>query len=71
MCVNAEQVGDWGRDGHDNQTLVAAAMGKAARDLDFIISTGDNFYGAPFSYGLNSLVPSVTWAGSRKPQQMS
>ena len=43
--LHAEQVGDWGRDGHDNQTLVAAAMGSAARDLDFIISTGDNFYG--------------------------
>lgn len=44
-CQIAEQVGDWGRDGLDNQTLVAAAMGKAARDLDFIISSGDNFYG--------------------------
>ena len=39
------QVGDWGRDGHDNQTLVAAAMGQAATNLNFVISVGDNFYG--------------------------
>jgi hypothetical protein len=43
------QVGDWGRDGHDNQTLVAAAMGQAATNLDFVISVGDNFYGLVYS----------------------
>ncbi|XP_043722856.1 purple acid phosphatase 3-like [Telopea speciosissima] len=39
-------VGDWGRKGHYNQTLVADQMGKVAEELDpaFIISTGDNFY---------------------------
>ena len=42
------QVGDWGRDGHDNQTLVAAAMGQAANNLDFVISVGDNFYGLSY-----------------------
>ncbi|KAK9277276.1 hypothetical protein L1049_006816 [Liquidambar formosana] len=39
-------VGDWGRGGHYNQTEVALQMGFVGekRDIDFIISTGDNFY---------------------------
>ena len=38
------QVGDWGRNGIYNQSLVAAAMGRIAGDLDFVLSVGDNFY---------------------------
>ena len=38
------QVGDWGRNGVYNQSLVAAAMGRVAGDLDFVVSVGDNFY---------------------------
>ncbi|XP_021742334.1 purple acid phosphatase 8-like [Chenopodium quinoa] len=39
-------VGDWGRKGAYNQTLVANQMGIVGEklDVDFIISTGDNFY---------------------------
>ncbi|XP_028805500.1 purple acid phosphatase 3 [Neltuma alba] len=39
-------VGDWGRKGEYNQSQVAAQMGKVAEklDIDFVISTGDNFY---------------------------
>lgn len=39
-------IGDWGRQGQEGQREVAAALGRAARQLDpeFIISTGDNFY---------------------------
>lgn len=39
-------VGDWGRDGKDNQTEVAGQMGLVAAALDarFVISVGDNFY---------------------------
>ncbi|KAK9813485.1 hypothetical protein WJX73_001645 [Symbiochloris irregularis] len=39
-------VGDWGRNGQYNQSLVAAAMAQHARKHkpQFIISTGDNFY---------------------------
>lgn len=39
-------VGDWGRKGLYNQSQVAAQMGKIAQPLniDFVISTGDNFY---------------------------
>ena len=40
----AVQVGDWGRNGHRNQSRVAAAMGRVAGDLDFVLSVGDNFY---------------------------
>ena len=38
------QVGDWGRHGLFNQSLVAQAMGRVAQNLDFVISVGDNFY---------------------------
>ncbi|CAM6108215.1 unnamed protein product [Calypogeia fissa] len=43
---NALVVGDWGREGLYNQSLVAQQMGKVGKHLDvnFIISTGDNFY---------------------------
>ncbi|KAI3894661.1 hypothetical protein MKW92_002849 [Papaver armeniacum] len=39
-------VGDWGRRGSSNQTLVADQMGKIGEKLDpdFVISVGDNFY---------------------------
>ncbi|CAO2837151.1 unnamed protein product [Amaranthus hypochondriacus] len=39
-------VGDWGRKGGFNQSLVATQMGKVGENLEveFIISTGDNFY---------------------------
>ncbi|XP_027342125.1 purple acid phosphatase 3-like [Abrus precatorius] len=39
-------VGDWGRKGHYNQSLVAFQMGVVGEklDIDFVISTGDNFY---------------------------
>lgn len=39
-------VGDWGRGGAFNQSEVALQMGRTGEDLniDFVISTGDNFY---------------------------
>ncbi|XP_062109818.1 purple acid phosphatase 17-like [Humulus lupulus] len=39
-------VGDWGRNGHFNQSKVAFQMGRIGEklDVDFVISTGDNFY---------------------------
>ncbi|KAK4596947.1 hypothetical protein RGQ29_014827 [Quercus rubra] len=39
-------VGDWGRKGLYNQSLVATQMGVVGEklDIDFVISTGDNFY---------------------------
>ncbi|KAL6654121.1 hypothetical protein ACP70R_007586 [Stipagrostis hirtigluma subsp. patula] len=39
-------VGDWGRRGRFNQTLVADQMGIIGEkmDIDFVISVGDNFY---------------------------
>ncbi|KAK9276424.1 hypothetical protein L1049_005957 [Liquidambar formosana] len=39
-------VGDWGRRGRYNQSDVAAQMGIIGEklDIDFVISTGDNFY---------------------------
>ncbi|EAZ18691.1 hypothetical protein OsJ_34211 [Oryza sativa Japonica Group] len=39
-------VGDWGRRGAYNQSMVAAQMGIVGEkmDIDFVISTGDNFY---------------------------
>nr|CAB3496539.1 unnamed protein product [Digitaria exilis] len=39
-------VGDWGRKGTYNQSRVAEQMGKVGEqlDIDFVISTGDNFY---------------------------
>lgn len=39
-------VGDWGRRGHYNQSEVALQMGIVGEklDIDFVISTGDNFY---------------------------
>ncbi|XP_039041042.1 purple acid phosphatase 8-like [Hibiscus syriacus] len=40
-------VGDWGRRGHYNQSQVALQMGLIGEKIgiDFVISTGDNFYG--------------------------
>ncbi|KAL5204872.1 hypothetical protein ABZP36_009743 [Zizania latifolia] len=39
-------VGDWGRRGQFNQSMVATQMGIVGEkmDIDFVISTGDNFY---------------------------
>ncbi|ONL95799.1 Purple acid phosphatase 3 [Zea mays] len=39
-------VGDWGRKGTHNQSRVADQMGRVGEklDIDFVISTGDNFY---------------------------
>ncbi|PON84080.1 Acid phosphatase, type [Trema orientale] len=39
-------IGDWGRNGRYNQSKVALQMGRIGEklDIDFIISTGDNFY---------------------------
>jgi len=39
-------IGDWGRKGAYNQTMVAEQMGKVGEelDIDFVVSTGDNFY---------------------------
>ncbi|PHU23446.1 Purple acid phosphatase 4 [Capsicum chinense] len=39
-------VGDWGRKGDYNQSVVAFQMGRIGEklDIDFVVSTGDNFY---------------------------
>ncbi|KAJ7954477.1 Purple acid phosphatase [Quillaja saponaria] len=39
-------IGDWGRKGLYNQSEVAHQMGRVGKklDIDFVISTGDNFY---------------------------
>ncbi|PON96794.1 Acid phosphatase, type [Trema orientale] len=39
-------IGDWGRRGDYNQSQVAVQMGKMGEklDIDFVVSTGDNFY---------------------------
>ncbi|XP_052174775.1 purple acid phosphatase 17-like [Diospyros lotus] len=39
-------VGDWGRRGQFNQSQVALQMGRIGEelDIDFVVSTGDNFY---------------------------
>lgn len=44
--MNLLVVGDWGRKGEYNQSQVATQMGKIGEelDIDFVISTGDNFY---------------------------
>lgn len=44
--LNFLVIGDWGRNGEHNQTYVAKEMGRVADelDIDFVISTGDNFY---------------------------
>ncbi|XP_042004864.1 purple acid phosphatase 4-like [Salvia splendens] len=44
--ITAFVIGDWGRKGEYNQSLLAHQMGITAekKNIDFIISTGDNFY---------------------------
>ncbi|THU52550.1 hypothetical protein C4D60_Mb10t05140 [Musa balbisiana] len=39
-------IGDWGRKGEFNQSQVATQMGRIGEelDIDFVVSTGDNFY---------------------------
>ena len=47
-ALNFLSVGDWGRNGRENQDLVAAAMGAWAERVGaaFVVSVGDNFYDA-------------------------
>lgn len=44
--ISIVQVGDWGRLGEFNQSLVAEAMASRASKLhpDFVLGMGDNFY---------------------------
>ncbi|XP_024529679.1 purple acid phosphatase 3 [Selaginella moellendorffii] len=44
--LNFLVIGDWGRNGFYNQSLVASQMGRVGEllDIDFVISVGDNFY---------------------------
>ncbi|EFJ25933.1 hypothetical protein SELMODRAFT_228150 [Selaginella moellendorffii] len=44
--VNFLALGDWGRHGLYNQSLVASQMGKigGALEINFVVSVGDNFY---------------------------
>ncbi|XP_024388251.1 purple acid phosphatase 17 [Physcomitrium patens] len=46
--LNFLAVGDWGREGTFNQTMVAKQMGRVGRQLriNFVVSVGDNFYQA-------------------------
>ncbi len=45
-AINFIAMGDFGRNGEDNQKEVAVQMGKTAKqlDADFFVITGDNFY---------------------------
>ncbi len=45
-ALNFAVIGDWGREGHEGQTEVAAQMAKACKDFSasFVVSLGDNFY---------------------------
>jgi tartrate-resistant acid phosphatase type 5 len=45
-ALNFIAMGDWGRNGEDNQKEVAIQMGITAKEADayFIVATGDNFY---------------------------
>ena len=47
---HVSQVGDWGRLGQYNQSLVAEAMAFRADKLqpDFVLGMGDNFYPSTF-----------------------
>jgi tartrate-resistant acid phosphatase type 5 len=44
--LNFVLIGDWGRDGHDDQRDVAVQMGKTAAAIgsQYTVSVGDNFY---------------------------
>ncbi|GJN04652.1 hypothetical protein PR202_ga22217 [Eleusine coracana subsp. coracana] len=44
--LNVLSVGDWGRRGQLNQTLVAKQMGIIGKrmNIDFVVNVGDNFY---------------------------
>ena len=46
LPTRVKQVGDWGRLGEFNQSLVAEAMASRAAKLhpDFVLGMGDNFY---------------------------
>ncbi|RHN42336.1 putative Acid phosphatase [Medicago truncatula] len=46
QSLNFLVVGDWGRKGNYNQSLVAHQMGIVGKNLniEFVVSTGDNFY---------------------------
>ena len=45
-ALNCVLIGDWGRNGHDDQRAVAVQMGKTAAAISarFTVSVGDNFY---------------------------
>jgi tartrate-resistant acid phosphatase type 5 len=44
--LNFVLIGDWGRNGHDEQAAVATQMGKTAAQIgsQYTVSVGDNFY---------------------------
>jgi tartrate-resistant acid phosphatase type 5 len=44
--LNFVLIGDWGRNGHDEQRDVAVQMGKTAQEIgsQYTVSVGDNFY---------------------------
>jgi len=44
--LNIVLIGDWGRNGHDEQRDVAVQMGKTAEEISsrYTVSVGDNFY---------------------------
>src|SRR6516165_1782512 len=44
--LNFVLIGDWGRNGHDEQSAVAVQMGKIASHIgsQYTVSVGDNFY---------------------------
>ncbi len=46
QALNCVLIGDWGRNGHDDQRAVAMQMGKSAAAIgsQFTVSVGDNFY---------------------------
>lgn len=72
----APQVGDWGRgpgqEGHDNQTAVSQLMDKvaSAQPVEFIVSTGDNFYpNGLVSYNDSAFTDTFTKAYAAKSLQ--
>lgn len=70
-------VGDWGRgpgqEGHDNQTAVSQLMDKvaSAQPVEFIVSTGDNFYpNGLVSYNDSAFTDTFTKAYAAKSLQV-
>lgn len=58
------QVGDWGRDGTQNQSAVAALMARVADAVkpDFVLSMGDNFYESKASANMTPCLCMSTWS---------